>query len=228
MVLLLYLCSMFDSQIGLREKKHAQTKIHILTETLKQMREKNFDEINVKDICNQIPVSEVTFYNYFPRKSDLILYFLHLYTVSATHHVENKLLEETGLQAIEELFNYTADEIRKHPNVIAEVIVFLARHKEKLCFTELSEAERQLVFPENTEIVEDKTHIFLDDFLMQKLGNAIKKGQLPANTNMKTALYGITSIFYGIPLILEKKNPAQIKNMYNQHLKLLWRGLRND
>ena len=58
---------------GLREKKHAQTKLAILTEFITHLESgKPIDELSNKEICNRVNISEATFYNYFPQKKEIL------------------------------------------------------------------------------------------------------------------------------------------------------------
>ena len=49
--------------LSLRERKYAQTKVALARAARKRMRNNRLDEISVKELCETIPISEVTFYN---------------------------------------------------------------------------------------------------------------------------------------------------------------------
>lgn len=60
------------AQLSLREKKYAKTKLALLDAATERIGEKTFDAISVKELCEQAEVSEATFFNYFPKKQDLL------------------------------------------------------------------------------------------------------------------------------------------------------------
>lgn len=57
---------------GLRERKKQQTREDILATALRLFRERGFEETRVRDICEQVQISEATFFNYFPSKDALL------------------------------------------------------------------------------------------------------------------------------------------------------------
>ncbi len=57
---------------SLRERKKQQTREEILASALRLFRERGFDQTRVRDICEQVQISEATFFNYFPSKDALL------------------------------------------------------------------------------------------------------------------------------------------------------------
>ncbi len=213
--------------IPLRERKHAQTKIALLNAALKRLRDETLAEISVKDICDTIPVSEVTFYNYFPKKSSLLTYFIRLWTIEIQYNSRKKFGEDAGLEAIEEILEYTAKMIRDKPYVIGEIIVLITRSREKIPFEKLSIAEKITAYPDKKGI-EEIDVIEFPLILKKHLKNAIKKGDLPIKTDLDVTLHALLSIFFGTPLMMEKCNPRGIKTNYSKQLKLIWAGIRSE
>ena len=62
--------------ISLRQKNKARIKLNVLDSMLLLLEDISFEEINVSDICERAAVSRVTFYNYFPKKEDLLGYYV--------------------------------------------------------------------------------------------------------------------------------------------------------
>lgn len=57
---------------GLRDLKKQQTRERILEAAVRLFRERGFDETRVRDICEQVQISEATFFNYFPTKDAVL------------------------------------------------------------------------------------------------------------------------------------------------------------
>ena len=64
--------------IPLQQRKQARTRLALLDATIELMREKSLANITVEEICREVEVSKGTFFRYFPRKVDLIFYYIRL------------------------------------------------------------------------------------------------------------------------------------------------------
>lgn len=58
--------------MNLREKKKQRTRDQILATAIRLFKQKGFEDTRVLDICEQVEVSEATFYNYFHSKQALL------------------------------------------------------------------------------------------------------------------------------------------------------------
>lgn len=54
--------------MGLREEKKERTRREILDTAIGLFRERGYDNTRIQDIIERIPISEATFFNYFPAK----------------------------------------------------------------------------------------------------------------------------------------------------------------
>ena len=92
-------------KIGLREKKISQNKIKILNAfTLKILSGVKFGDISTKEICNEIEISEATFYNYFPQKQDLLFFLINLWLLRIFAEVEMENGPVSGIDYIKAFF----------------------------------------------------------------------------------------------------------------------------
>ena len=66
---------------SLREKKFARTRLALAQATTNHLEAAAFETLSVKALCERVQISEATFFNYFPRKDDLIVYLDHLWTL---------------------------------------------------------------------------------------------------------------------------------------------------
>jgi AcrR family transcriptional regulator len=60
------------TRMGLRDDKKRQTRIAILEGALARFREEGFATTRVRDITQELQISEATFFNYFPSKQSVL------------------------------------------------------------------------------------------------------------------------------------------------------------
>lgn len=65
------------TKIPLRERKLAQTRLALLEE----LEAKPLADVRARDLCERVGISEATFFNHFASKSELLLYFVLLWSV---------------------------------------------------------------------------------------------------------------------------------------------------
>lgn len=210
----------------LREKKFARTRLALAAATTRHLESAPLDSLSVKALCDQVQISEATFFNYFPRKEDLVAYLDKLWSLELNWYGGQAAQQQHGLAIIEALFRYTAIQIQKKPGLMAEIIAYEARDRAHAPRPEITLAERLQAFPD-LEGIETSEQDSLEMLFRSALQQAMKQGDLPENTLIPAAMVGLVSIFYGVPLAIQHTNPASIGAMYRQQLVLLWAGLRN-
>jgi len=209
----------------LRERKFARTRLALAEAAAQHMQAASFETISVKALCEKVQVSEATFFNYFPKKDDLIVYLDHLWTLELNWYGQQAAAQHSGLAVIDAMFRYTSIQIQKKPGLMGEIIAHEARARQRSADPEITRAERLLAFPDldGIDVMADDS---LEHLLRAALQQGIDRGELPENTAVTTAMVGLVSIFYGVPLALQHSNPAAVGAMYRQQLAILWEGLR--
>ena len=210
----------------LREKKFARTRLALAQATTNHLEAAGFESLSVKALCERVQISEATFFNYFPRKDDLIVYLDHLWTLELNWYGQQAARQHQGLAVIEALFRYTAIQIQKKPGLMGEIIAHEARARERRSGPTITLAERMLAFAD-LEGIEELPDDSLETLLRNALQAAIDAGELPENTTIAAAMVALVSIFYGVPLAMQHGNSAAIGAMYRQQLVILWEGLRS-
>ncbi|MGB5259082.1 MAG: TetR family transcriptional regulator [Gammaproteobacteria bacterium] len=210
---------------SLRERKFARTRLALGEAVTQHLEIAPFETLSVKALCERVQISEATFFNYFPKKDDLIVYLDRLWTLELNWYGRQAAGQHQGLPVIEALFRYTSIQIQKKPGLMGEIIAHEARVRKRQAGTEITPAERMIAFAD-LEDIESLPDDSLENLLRSSLEAAIKQGELPENTAMAAAMVGLVSIFYGVPLAMQYANPAAIGAMYRQQLALLWAGLR--
>lgn len=209
----------------LRERKFARTRLSLAEIVTHHLENASLDALSVKALSERAQISEATFFNYFPRKDDLVAYLDKLWSVELNWYGRQAADRQQGLAVIEALFGYTAIQVQKKPGLMGEIIAFEARDRSHTPRPEITPAERALAFADLPGIVELEDES-LEVVLRGALQQAINQDELPANTLLPAAMVGLVSIFYGVPLAIMHSNPASIGPMYRQQLEILWSGLR--
>jgi len=210
--------------LPLRQRKYARTKHGLLQAALARLRHTSLDAINAKDLCADVGISEASFFNYFPRKPDLLVYFIQLWSIEVTARARAVLAERGAIAAIEEVFRHTAEQARSNPKVFPEIIGYQARTTEPPTLGEITLAERLLAFPGQPGI-EDAPAGGIQTVFPPLVHAAVAAGELPAHTDEQQAFVALASVFFGVPMLV-RHAPAAMADTFRYQLSLVWTGLR--
>lgn len=214
------------AKIPLRERKFIKTRLQLARALREQLEKTSLEDLNVRGLCEQVEVSEATFFNYFPKKSDLLGYLSQLWSVELAWRGQQALAQGgQGLLVVQAVFDHAAQQFQNAPGAAGELIAWQARTRARQAPLPLTPAERRLAFPDQVGI-EAMTDQSLEQVLASSLQRATDQGELPRNVHLPTVMVGLVSIFYGVPLALRLSNPAGIGAMYRQQLMIFWSGLR--
>ncbi len=211
-------------QLPLRERKRARTRLALLDALLVRIGPRSIDQIPVRELCAEVEISEVTFFNYFAAKQDLLTYFIQLWSIEMAWHAE-QTLAGTGspLAAIDAIFTRTARDGAEHIDVLLEVFAHQARLPAEVSLPGVGRAERLLRFPDY-EGVEQLPAEGLGVLLPRLLEQALARGELPPQTDIAALGLTLSSLFFGVPLCVGRHDPAAIGPLYQQQLAFVWRG----
>lgn len=213
------------NKIPLRERKYAQTKLAILDAVVEALERKPFEDIGVRELCQTVEISEPTFFNYFPRKSDVLIYFIQMWTIEVSWHARKAAGKGGGIGAIRAVFDFTAKQVVEHPRVMSEIIAFQARMTEPPEVGEITLAERLVAFPD-LEGVDTLPAMGLESIFPEQINKAIALSELPADTDVQTVMISLAAIFFGVPMFMCARTPETIGAIYRAQLHLLWEGVR--
>ena len=217
-------------KISLRERKHAQTKVSLAREAITLMREKRLDDISVKELCEAIPISEVTFYNYFPQKTDLLLYIMKLWQLELSWKLQHMEGEKSNLEIIEQFFDYAAQTFEEYPFVMNETLAFFAQQRGEVCFGEISIAEKLVAYPEliGIENIKLSKHPRKNDMLLPYIQKAVEAGELPDTIDVQEVASIIHIGFIGTLMTMHKDDSLPVRPICQKMLKIFWHGLQAE
>jgi AcrR family transcriptional regulator len=220
------------SDLPLRERKQSKTRLAIFDAGGKLLQEKCLAKIKVEDICEQVDISRGTFFSYFARKPDLIIYAIRLWSIETGWRMARTPKKDLGIPFIDFLFQSTAISLAERPIFWAEIMalrVFEPRTIHRLNQNEISlvtKADRLLRFPDNPGI-EDMPEGTIVTYFRKNLAIAIEKKELPEDTNIDATLISLTSLLYGVPLMMAGYTDYEtLPKEYDRQLNILWTGLR--
>jgi len=213
--------------LSLRERKHAQTKIALAEAVMERLKTKRLKDISVKEVCETIPVSEVTFYNYFPKKTDVLVYILQLWRLEMEWHLMVWEEEKSNLEVIEAYFDFAAQGVEEYPGVMAEALAYFTQKRGCVHLDDLSSAEKILAFPElpGIEEIQLPSNPKEKKMLGKYVSRAIEAGELPSTTDIDFITHTLDAYFIGSMLAFHNDEPVLIRPLYRKMLNVLWKGL---
>lgn len=211
------------TKIGLRERKAARLKVGLAETLLELLEQRPLEDISIRELCEAHEISEATFFNYYPRKQDVLSYFMGLWRLEMTWMAERASGELDGLAVIEALFEQLAEQWAQFPAFMGEMLAHQARYREAYAEPSVTAAECLQAFSE-LEGIEQLQAESLDGLFSTQLGRALEAGQLPADSDRETLVVALMAISAGVPMQMRQYEPERIGEMYQKELQLLWRG----
>lgn len=212
-----------EKDYSLREKKIAKTKIALMNEFIKRLEDTRFNDISIKDVCDSVEVSEATFYNYFPKKVDLVQYFKELITLKTIWEVEKKGSQMAPVEKIDLFFSIQADNMPS-PNAFFELVSIFTGEKMKNNRMQLLASDKYYSFPDYDGI-DDMESMLFEEFFSVCIKAAVKSGAFDLKIKTTDIVFGLMSIFVGVPLSIDEKDFVNLKAHYKQQLSIFWKGL---
>ncbi|GED32140.1 TetR/AcrR family transcriptional regulator [Brevibacillus centrosporus] len=206
-------------KLSLREKKKAKTKLALLHASLNLIGERSFRQVPVEEICQQVDVSKVTFFKFFPQKEDVLIFFMSVW--QAQCFLELVDAGKRGWEGVRHIYGKVAEDAREQPGIMLSLISFLSEQKMHPWVPKLTEAELSLLFPErDTHGVEEVT---LDQIFKRCVKEIKEEKELVDQVTAEEAVELLFSIFYGAFLSAHLFRSTDYMAYYDMHLKLLRR-----
>lgn len=201
-------------QIPLRAKKKGLLKLLILDKTLELLKDFNFEDIKVKEICRLANTSEVTFFKYFEKKEQVLQYFMLIWNYKREMRV-SKAGRDSGRKAIYSIF----EDISQTPQsqkIMLTLFNYVARLREKPKAIALNSYEKQLLFEEEKEI----EPLSLSDQFILHLRESLECGELPDETDLEKMVFLLSSIYYGSAIIAHTSG-RDLGTIYKDNLEII-------
>jgi AcrR family transcriptional regulator len=161
-----------DAELGLRERKKAQTRQTIADTALRLFTERGFDQVTVAEVAREAEVSEATLFNYFPTKEDLLFSRMGAYEAQLVDAVRNR---DRGTSAVTALTEFL---IRpQHDRLSSRDSESLATMARMITASPALLARERQVFAEHTAklaaVLAEQTHADPEDLAPWVVANAL-------------------------------------------------------
>lgn len=201
-----------SSEVGLRERKAAQTRLAIAEALRARLAEHALDAISADDLAADANVSRMTFFNYFPSKEQAVDYVMQLQLLSIEQDIVEKGL--SGLAAIEQIFARMGDEVRAAPQRVRRLFAHFAARDTNRVLAELGRADRLLL-----GVSVDVGAVSLSGMLMREIEHAQAAGELdPSSSSYELAHY-LGSLFHGAALVGHSSAETDWAALYRRHIR---------
>lgn len=213
------------TNLPLREKKFARTKISITFNVIEKLLHTSLDNISVKEICREVEISEATFFNYFPKKTDIIDYYTSLKMFKHFWVLKQKTKEsDNPIETIKAFFDVIAENIR--PAIFNEIFCFYFKNKQyDNMTTKISASEKIIAFPEcdGIETIQKKT---TTEFLSEQVAKAIKENIFKKDTDIFKTVTILHIILYGSLIYSHTDQKNSLKDYYATQLNSTFESIK--
>ena len=214
------------AHLPLRERNFARRRLRVLAAVLDLTAHRPLADVSVREICETVEISQGTFFNHFPSKDAVLVYYMRLWSIRAAARAR-AAAARSGWAALRAVFASTADEIEAHPSVMFEIITLVAQATAPPAPLPISRAERLLAFPDLPD-VEAVEPVPVDALLAEGLAAAMHHGELPRTTDQALATRLLTALFYGVPLASRAEGIAAIRPAYEAGLRTFRVAFRRE
>ncbi len=199
------------TKFGKRTLNKAQTRLDILNAVYHLSKAINFRDLKVKVIAEEIKITEMTFFNYFQKKEDILKYMMGLWNLDLTVLQHQNPLR--GEEAIRRIFRRTAEQTTNHPGLMVGFISYLVTNEIDPSANEIEAADRYLLYPEVPELYEVKIPSG-NEILVQHLM------EIDPSVDPTSTLLHLASCFYGDVLVAHTAH-LDLKVLYSSSLDLI-------
>ncbi len=201
---------MTKPKVGKREHNKAVTKLKIMETFVSAMAAQPLDERRIEDLCQEIGISKVTFFNYFSSKEQIIEYFIYRWQYNLCYELERDTLK--GIDAIKHIYHTVADHKAGH-NIMITLMQFYLSKKTH---------ERMVITPYEYYLFNrdafDEQIVYVE--LTELFAKVLRTLEIPEAQVMPTVL-NLVSGFYGVAFVMHIADTAT-GDTARQNLKIAY------
>lgn len=161
----------------LRQIKFVRTRDAVLKATMALLKEKEFDEVTVDEICQKSHISRGTFFNYFPQKSHIFYYYIRIFTIKIMRRIDHWEKDMTFREQIDCIYKWLNEE-SKYPDFINAYIYYLLEDGSNNNHMKLTKAEFVYFFTGIEDNLEYYNNLSIADIMKSLCIEAKKRGEL--------------------------------------------------
>ena len=202
------------TEFGKRDLNKAKTRLNVLDAVYRLTDTSNFRDLKVKSIAEEIGITEMTFFNYFQKKEDILKYMMGIWALDLMVLQHRQPL--SGEVAIRRVFAHTAQQVKKHPRLIANFVASLLTSDIDPMANDIEAADRFLLYPDSPELYEAKIPSG-NEILMHHLT------EIDSTHDHTDTLFRLASCFYG-DIIVAHTAGLDIDMLYTSSLNLIFQN----
>ena len=203
------------AEFGKRALNRAQTRLDILQASYRMTEQVNFRELKVKDIAQAVGITEMTFFNHFAKKEEILRYMMGLWAVDILAHQLRAPLY--GEAAIRRVFALTAQQVKRYPRMMVSFVAYIVTNEISPEADVIEAADRSLLYPGMPELHEAKVPNG-NELLLQHLA------EIDSSQDHMECLLHLASCFYGDVLVAHTAG-VDIDMLYTRSLDLILKRL---
>lgn len=208
--------------IPLRQRNAVNLRLAVVNAMKEKLRSTSLENIVVKPLCQELGIATATFFNHFPGKVDVLLYFIRLWTVRLEYLAASYSENKKGKDFIEALFKVLAADIKDHPRLMLEIIAYIARVEKKPGSYPIEGADLLLAWPELKGIEQFQTRD-LGDIFHEHIREVVRLKKR-SKKHESILFESLVSLFYGYPLTVKVLQIKNIDSGFERQLETIWRG----
>ncbi len=189
-----------------RDQNSASIKYKTLEYVLNESKSKNFAEIQVVEICKFVGISKVTFFKYFTRKEDVLLYYRSVFTLQQIVAIKQNGFE--GIQALNHVVLTFAKEYQTRPSMVLGLVHYFTSSTQYVNPIRVKPAERDLIFKGLEDV--DYEIISFDQLIEQLMLDVVFKKQSDLSSDPKYLSEIFLSALYGALVVFRMKGQNNI------------------
>ena len=201
-----------DGIMSLREKKKLETKNKIFEVSGRLFKEKGFENTTVDEITKEAGIAKGTFFNYFPTKEALLMYF-----AEQKDELIYDLIEKETIKSIP-----IKDKIKN-------LLVFLAESYEKdkeLTKLVMFEYHRNIMHTDLTPDEPKNSIHRLSKILYDFLEEGVKKRDIKNHIDVNKAAENLTAIyFHSLIMWLKSESDYSFSSDISEKIDMLFEGI---
>ena len=205
-----------------REQNAARIKFSILEYVLSESKSRNFVNIQVIEICKDVGISKVTFFKYFTRKEDILLYYRSVFTLKLIIGIKQNKLE--GTQALSYIVLTFAKEYQTRPSLVLGFVHYFTTSTQYINPIRVKPPERDLIFKDLED--DDYEIVSFDQLIEQLMLDVVFKKQSVLSSDPKYLSEIFLSTLYGALVVFRMKGQSNVSMFLFSVLGAVFPGLK--
>lgn len=212
-----------EQDYSLREKKFVKTKVALMQAFMERLKTTRFANISIKEVCESVEVSEGTFYNYFPKKVDIVYYYENFASVKIAWEISRKRAELTPWHLIRFVFELISVELQP-PYLFYEMISIFTAEQRRPEAMQLSSLEKEYGYPDCPGIGEVGIGL-LEGLLDGLVKEAQNNSEIDPALDPRIVMLALMTIMTGLALTITIEDFANINDQYQKQLSFLYKAI---